>query len=171
MHHLGCKKLCKSWDKLPTSNWLPSLKPTWPLKMNGWKKKYPFGARPIFRGKLLASGRVARFKNESHFCKRWNNNSMKTWDHMAQTTDDAGHKKNTGFGVHHLGAQEHGFLEVGCIQYIHIAQVWPPDPPLSPEKCKNPWWWLACWEGAHSQQIFSKVWKNNPFWCENIMGI
>ena len=29
---------------------LPSLKLTWPLKMDGWNMKFPFGAkRPIFR--------------------------------------------------------------------------------------------------------------------------
>ena len=29
---------------------IPSLKLTWPLKMDGWKMKFPFGCRPRFRG-------------------------------------------------------------------------------------------------------------------------
>ena len=39
---------------------LPSLKLTFShLKMDGWKTfSFPFGARPIFRGELLVSGRV-----------------------------------------------------------------------------------------------------------------
>ena len=31
-----------------------------PLKINGWKMKFPFGARPIFRGEFLASGGVSQ---------------------------------------------------------------------------------------------------------------
>ena len=36
---------------------LPSLKLTWPLKMDGWKMNFLLG-RPIFRGELLVLGRV-----------------------------------------------------------------------------------------------------------------
>ena len=28
LHHLGCKKPCKQWDKLPTLNWLAGFQPT-----------------------------------------------------------------------------------------------------------------------------------------------
>ena len=38
---------------------LPSLKLTaQPLKIDGWKMNFPFGARPIFRGELLVLGSV-----------------------------------------------------------------------------------------------------------------
>ena len=44
----------------PTFNGLPSLKLTAKAPENGWLEydSFPFGARPIFRGKLLVLGRV-----------------------------------------------------------------------------------------------------------------
>ena len=46
----------RSFRVMPTG---PSLKLRFlPLKINGWKMKFPFGVRPIFRCELLVSGSV-----------------------------------------------------------------------------------------------------------------
>ncbi len=45
------------------NQWLPSLKLTWPLKMDGWNTiGFLLGRkRPIFRGKLAVSFRECRY--------------------------------------------------------------------------------------------------------------
>ncbi len=52
---------------------LPSLKLTWPIKMDGWNTKFLLG-RPIFRGKPLVSGRVSGLRGflfPPFFFDRW----------------------------------------------------------------------------------------------------
>ena len=54
LHHLGCTKPCKQWDKLPTSTGAEFL-PSTVAPKDWWfgRRSFPFGSKPIFRGEML----------------------------------------------------------------------------------------------------------------------